>query len=81
MNDITLKPCPKCGSKAFISRDTIHGFFMGYSVGCPRYCIGDGIHGVSSYEEHCERPYALHSFTTKQEAIEAWDRRATNEAD
>ena len=71
-----LKPCPVCGAKAFISGDSVHGFFMGWSVGCPRYCRYDGIHGIETYEDHIEKGYAIHGCYTKEEAIEAWNRRA-----
>ena len=72
-----LKPCPVCGSKAFLSRDVIDGvFFMGWSAGCPRYCIGDGIHGIETYEEDETMGYSFFGCTTKEEAIEAWNRRA-----
>lgn len=71
-----LKPCPVCGAKAFLNRDVIDGvFFMGWSVGCPRYCIGDGIHGIKTFEEHEKRAYTVFGCYTKAEAIEAWNRR------
>lgn len=79
MNEPILKPCPVCGAKAFISRDTPDGFFMGWSVGCPRYRIGDGIHGIETFDEHEKNAFALHLFTTKEEAIEAWNRRVGND--
>lgn len=72
-----LKPCPVCGAKAFLSRDVIDGaFFMGWSAGCPRYCICDGIHGIDSYEDHFNKGYAVSNCATKEEAIETWNRRA-----
>ena len=72
-----LKPCPKCGAKAFLSRVVIDGvFFMGYSAGCPRYRRYDGIHGIETYEEHIEKGYAVHGCYTEAEAIKAWNRRA-----
>ena len=74
-----LKPCPKCGARAFIHRDAPDDYFMGYSAGCPRYCINDGIHGISTVEQHEEKGYAVHGYFTKQEAINAWNRRATDE--
>ena len=72
-----LKPCPVCGAKAFLSRDVIDGvFFMGYSVGCPRFCIGDGIHGIDSFDRDESKDYSFFGFATKEQAIEAWNRRA-----
>ena len=36
-----LKPCPRCGAKAYLSRDVVDGFYFGWSAGCPRYCHYD----------------------------------------
>ncbi|MEE1069056.1 MAG: hypothetical protein U0K81_01100 [Paludibacteraceae bacterium] len=74
-----LLPCPVCKAKAFIHRDAPDGFFMGYSAGCPKYHINDGIHGISTVEQHEEKGYAVHGYFTKQEAISEWNRRATDE--
>jgi hypothetical protein len=79
MDGTRLSACPKCGAAAYLSKDTVHGNFMGYSVGCPRYCIDDGIHGVHSYEENKIHAYALHGFATKKAAVEAWERRCKND--
>ncbi len=73
-----LKPCPVCGAKAYLSNDVVDGFAFGYSVGCPRYCIGDGIHGVETFEENEKKALSLHGFYTKEAAIEAWNRRASD---
>ena len=70
-----LKPCPVCGAKAFIQRDVVGGFDFGISVGCPRYCRDDGIHGISTYEEHIERGYVAHHFSDRKIAIDWWNRR------
>ncbi len=72
-----LKPCPVCGAQAYISRNAPDGFFMGYSAGCPRYCIGDGIHGIETQEENMKRGYAVHGCRTPAEAIATWNRRAS----
>jgi hypothetical protein len=74
-----LEPCPVCGAKAYISSAAPDGFFMGWSVGCPRYCVGDGIHGIDTFEEDEKRALALHGFFTREEAIEARNRRADND--
>ena len=76
---IELKPCPICGAKAFLSRDIVDGFFFGFSVGCPRYCIGDGIHGVDTFEENEKRSLAMYGFFSKEEAEEWWNRRADHD--
>lgn len=73
-----LKPCPVCGAKAYISRDNVDGFFFGYSAGCPRYYIDDGIHGIENLEEHKTRGYSVHFCSTKEEAIEKWNKRCDN---
>jgi hypothetical protein len=41
-----LKPCPICGAKAFVKHDVVDGFEFGWSVGCPRFCRDDGVHGL-----------------------------------
>ncbi len=71
-----LPPCPICGAKAFLSHDVVDGFFMGYSVGCPRYALYDGIHG---HDENTPREERLmfFGFTTKEAAVKAWIRRAS----
>lgn len=74
---LELLPCPVCGAKAYVRRMAPDGFFMGYSAGCPRFCIGDGIHGIETYEEAQERAYAVHGCFTKEHAIAAWNRRAS----
>ena len=71
-----LKPCPVCGAKAFLSKDVVDGFFFGWSAGCPRYCIGDGIHGIGTKEEHEAKAYTVFCCNTKDEAIKVWNRRA-----
>ena len=75
---VELKSCPVCGAKAYISSAAPDGYFMGWSVGCPRYCIGDSIHGIDTFEEDEKMAFALHGFFTVKEAIEAWNRRADN---
>ena len=75
-----LKPCPVCRANATLNRDVICGsFFMGWSVGCPRYCVGDGIHGVNSHDVDESQHYRLFGFFSKEEAIKAWNRRCTPE--
>ena len=60
-----LKPCPRCGAKAYLSRDMADGFYFGWSAGCPRYCHYDGIHGttIDTAED------------SKEEAVEKWNNR------
>ena len=70
-----LKPCPICGAKAYISKDIVDGFYFGWSVGCPRFCLNDGIHGVDEhapFEEHL----SIHNLNSAIECVEKWNRKA-----
>lgn len=70
-----LPRCPVCGAEAFVSRDVVDGFFMGFSAGCPRYCLFDGIHGhdfATPEEDHLTQT----AFFTEEEAIAWWKERA-----
>ena len=76
--DKQLKPCPICGAKAFVSNDVVDGFWFGWSVGCPRYYLDDGIHGLSmdTPREEVERKRLTGmNYVTKERAIEAWNDR------
>lgn len=66
--------CPICGAKAFLEGDTVDGFWFGWSVGCPRYCLNDGIHGHDDNTPERDR-LAAHGFDTKEEAAEWWRER------
>ena len=70
-----LKPCPVCGAKAYLHRDIVDGFDFGYSVGCPRYCLYDGIHG-HTLETPEDKHYTKHLFSSKEQAADWWNRRA-----
>ena len=72
-----LKPCPICGSPAFVAHDVVDGFEFGWSVGCPRACIDDTVHKLGEKEFH-EARLVMFNFTTKKEAIDAWNRRVNN---
>lgn len=76
--DKHLKPCPVCGATAFVSHDVVDGFEFGWSVGCPKFCLNDGIHGMTfdTLEEDVEK-YKLtgHYYLSKELAIEAWNDR------
>lgn len=73
---MALKRCPLCGAKAYLSHDVVDGFDFGFSAGCPRYCVSDGIHGIETFEEDCQRGYSKHGFYTKEAAGSWWNRRA-----
>lgn len=43
----TMPPCPICGRKAYLMHTVVDGFEFGYDAGCSRFCLNDGIHGIS----------------------------------
>ena len=76
--DKRLKACPICGARAFLSHDAVEGFDFGWSVGCPRFCLADGIHGMDyDTPDNYVRKHSLtgHYYTTAEKAIEAWNDR------
>ena len=58
-----LPRCPICKKKAFLSHDVVDRADMGYSVGCPAYRTGDGVHSINA---------AFYGFYTKEEAAQKW---------
>ena len=68
------KPCPVCGHKAFVSKDIVDGFYFGWSVGCPRFKIDDGIHGYTADSPEEEKLTGF-NYCTKEAAIMAWNDR------
>ena len=66
--------CPKCGSKAYISKDVVDGFYFGWSVGCPRFCHNDGIHGTTS-DTLEEDLYSIHYLNSREECVSKWKER------
>lgn len=77
--DNRLHPCPICGAKAFVSHDIVDGFEFGWSVGCPRARIKDGIHGFDDYETFQEARLTMFYLPTKEKAIEEWNKRCEEE--
>lgn len=77
--DKTLPPCPICGSTAFIAHDVVDGFEFGYSIGCPRACINDGIHNLNTYDSFKSARIVLHGISTKDKAIKLWVERCKND--
>ena len=73
--DTKLMPCPICRAKAFVSNDRVDGFGFGWSVGCPRACIADGIHGFNDSGSFRKARLTMFGFSNKQKAIEAWNKR------
>lgn len=71
-----LPNCPVCGAKAYLHGDTVDGFWLGWSIGCPRYCLNDGIHGHDLNTPRKEY-LAEYGFSTKEEAVEWWNRRTS----
>ena len=74
MCEPVLPPCPICGAKAFIRSNTVDGFWFGWSVGCPRFRLNDGIHGKDDDSPREERMSA-HGFYTKEDAEKWWMKR------
>ncbi len=69
-----LPNCPVCGAKAYLSSYAPDGFWFGWSIGCPRYCLNDGIHG-HDFNTPREEHLAAHGFSTKEEAVAWWNNR------
>lgn len=59
-----LRNYPICGAEAVVLRNEPDGFFMGYSSGCPRYRLNDGVHAKKMF---------FHNVATKEKAIEKWN--------
>lgn len=74
-----LHRCPICGSKAFVHHDIVDGFDFGWSVGCPRACIADGVHGFNDSESFSKARLTMFYFNSKQNAIKAWNERCKDE--
>lgn len=70
-----LSPCPICGAKAFLSKDIVDGFYFGWSVGCPRFCLNDGIHGIDE-STPTENHLSIHCLDSAVECVEKWNERA-----
>lgn len=69
-----LPNCPVCGAKAYLQGNTVDGFWLGWSIGCPRYCLNDGIHGHDLNTPQ-EEYLAEHGFVTKEQAVAWWKKR------
>lgn len=79
--DKSLSPCPICGAKAFVMHDVVDGFEFGWSAGCPRFRINDGIHGVNDFDAPDKvRPIVFYCLS-KERAIRAWNNKAERIAD
>lgn len=70
-----LSPCPICGTKAYISKDIVDGFYFGWSVGCPRFCLNDGIHGIDENAPR-EKYLSIFNLDSANECVEKWNRKA-----
>ena len=66
--------CPVCGAKIFCSKDVVDGFYFGWSIGCPRYCNNDGIHGHDMNTPEEER-LTIFYCDSKEDAIKKWRKR------
>lgn len=72
--DKSLPKCPKCGATAFISKDVVDGMYFGWSVGCPRYRLNDGIHGVTKDTPRQDR-YTIFGLDSQEKAKAEWIKR------
>lgn len=68
-----LKRCPECGGVATVIHmyDTYDRADFGWAAGCGRYRAGDGLH---------TKKMKVSGLPSKAKAIDAWNRRADNEA-
>lgn len=65
----TMPYCPICGRKAYLMHIIVDGFDFGYDVGCPVFCLDDGIHGISeSYDPNAPH---INSYSAEK-AVKAW---------
>lgn len=72
-----LLRCPICGAAAYLSKDVVDGFYFGYSVGCPRFRIRDGIHGMNENTPLNKR-LSIFGLNSVEECIEKWNERVSN---
>lgn len=74
--EVKLK-CPVCGSNIFCHKDVADGFYFGWSIGCPRYCNDDGIHGHDMNTPEEER-LTIFMCDSKEDAVNKWKKRMKN---
>jgi hypothetical protein len=53
--------------------DIVDGFEFGWSAGCPRFKLNDGIHDIDENAPVEKRPRVMYCLS-KQDAIEKWNR-------
>lgn len=75
-----LKKCPICGAKAYISKDIVEGYYFGWSVGCPRFCLNDGIHGIDE-NTPTEKHLSIMYLDSAKECVERWNKKVKDQAD
>ena len=68
-----LKRCPVCGGPASATHIAGDGMDFGWMAGCNRFCINDGVHGVTD-DDPVEKHLSVHGYS-KQSVIEAWNRK------
>ena len=71
-----LLRCPICGASAYLSKDVVDGFCFGYSVGCPRFRLRDGIHGIDENTPRSKR-LSIFGLNSVEECIEKWNERVS----
>lgn len=72
-----LLRCPICGAAAYLSKDIVDGFYFGYSVGCPRSRLRDGIHNIDENTPRNKR-LSIFGLDSVEECIEKWNERVSN---
>ena len=71
------KPCPICGAKAYVRHDVVAGLDFGWSAGCHRFRLYDGIHGMDVNTPESDFPVVMYC-NSKKDAIEKWNRRVSD---
>lgn len=72
-----LLRCPICGAAAYLSKDIVDGYYFGYSVGCPRFRLRDGIHNIDENTPRNKR-LSIFGLDSVEECIEKWNERVSN---
>lgn len=73
MGTIELKPCPVCRGKASATHLAGDGMDFGWMAGCNRFCINDGIHGVTD-DTPKEKYLSVYGYS-KKAVVEAWNKK------
>lgn len=75
MADKILK-CPVCGGAASAIHLAGDGMDFGWMCGCNRFCINDGIHGVTD-DDPPEKRLMVQGYS-RQAVVAAWNTKVVN---